>query len=511
MRLCLPILEVLSHRGVKDPEHFLRQPTWQDLPSAFSIAGVSDGVARLRRAIEERERVVIFGDYDCDGTLAAVILRSTMRRLGHDARIYLPHRDEGYGFNSEAVHRFSRERMHLVITADNGINAEESVRLARRLGVDLLVVDHHQVESRSDALAVWSQDYSASGLALTLSWGLFESHGISGDSAQGFLSSLSRLAAIAAIADCVPLVGATRILTQLGLEALRHTRHPGLVKLLELSGCSRIFAPSSEQIAFRLAPRINAAGRVGHPAQVVEMLDAPTPEVAVSKAVELNHLNQERRRLEKEALEELFRSAGGSCGSCVVVYGEGWKKGIAGILASRARERYGVPAFVLVRDERTGLAVGSGRSVEGLNLVDALRACAPVLHRYGGHSQAAGVTLKVENIPLFRRSLQEHFVTNPPPPSAELRAEAVLNLADLTRAFYEQLRSWEPFGIGNPAPIFAIPNATLDVAAGESVMIRQGTRGLKARCQVNQRNGGVGEALVSMTATSATLLGFAGA
>ena len=132
MRLCLPILQVLSHRGVKDPEHFLRQPTWQDLPSAFSIAGVSDGVARLRRAIEERERVVIFGDYDCDGTLAAVILRSTMRRLGHDARIYLPHRDEGYGFSSEAVHRFSRERMHLVITADNGINAEESVRLARR-------------------------------------------------------------------------------------------------------------------------------------------------------------------------------------------------------------------------------------------------------------------------------------------------------------------------------------------------------------------------------------------
>ena len=173
MRLCLPILEVLSHRGIKDPEHFLRQPTWQDLPSAFSIAGVSDGVARLRRAIEERERVVIFGDYDCDGTLAAVILRSTMRRLGHDARIYLPHRDEGYGFNSEAVHRFSRERMHLVITADNGINAEESVRLARRLGVDLLVVDHHQVESRSEALAVWSQDYSAAGLALMLSWGLF--------------------------------------------------------------------------------------------------------------------------------------------------------------------------------------------------------------------------------------------------------------------------------------------------------------------------------------------------
>ena len=300
-----------------------------------------------------------------------------------------------------------------------------------------------------------------------------------------FLTSLSRLAAIAAIADCVPLVGATRILTQLGLEALRHARHAGLVKLMELSGCSGVFAPSSEQIAFRLAPRINAAGRVGHPAQVVEMLDAAISEIAVSRAIELNHLNQERRRLEKEALEELFRSAGGSCGSCVVVYGEGWKKGIAGILASRARERYGVPAFVLVMDERTGLAVGSGRSVEGLNLVDALRACAPVLLRYGGHSQAAGVTLKVEDIPLFRKSLEEFFVRNPPPQPAEARAEAALNLADLTRAFYEQLRSWEPFGIGNPAPTFAIPNATLVAAKGETVMIRQGTRGLKARRQVN--------------------------
>jgi len=375
----------------------------------------------------------------------------------------------------------------------------------------LLVVDHHQVESRSDALAVWSKEYSAAGLALMLSWGLLEKFGVAGDSATEFLSSLSRLAAIAAIADCVPLVGATRILTQLGLEALPHARHAGLAKLMELSGCRGVFAPSSEQIAFRLAPRINAAGRVGHPARVIEMFDAPTPEIAVSKAVELNDLNQERRRLEKEALGELLRSAGDSCGSCVVVYGQGWKKGIAGILASRARERYGVPAFVLVKDERTGLAVGSGRSVEGLNLVDALRACAPLLHRYGGHSEAAGLTLKVEDIPMFRKRLEEYLGRNTPLPPAKVRAEASLNFADLTRPFYEQLRLWEPFGIGNPAPVFAIPNATLDAAAGETVMIRQGTRALKARCQVNTGNGEVGEVLLSMTATSATLLAFAGA
>ena len=398
--------------------------------------------------------------------------------------------------------------MYLIITIDNGINAQTQVRLAQRLGIDVLVIDHHQIETRADAPAVWSEEYSAAGLAFMLSWALLQDFGMSRENTEAFLHSLSRLAAIAAIADCVPLRGPTRVLTQLGLDALQRTRHPGLLKLMELAGFYANLTPSSEQIAFRLAPRINAAGRVGHPAQVLEMLYAPTAELAISKAIVLDQLNQQRRRLEKVALKELFVLAGKGPREVMVIYGPNWKKGIAGILASRARERYDVPAFVLVKDERTGMAVGSGRSVEGADLVDALRACAPVLHRYGGHSQAAGVTLLIENIPLFRKCLEDFVERSPPRRPDRTKAEATLNLMDLSRAFHDQLRCWEPFGIGNPAPVFAIPAATLEQASGEKVLIRQGPRSLKARGQKLPDQEGAGEALVAMTATSATLLRF---
>jgi single-stranded-DNA-specific exonuclease len=234
------------------------------------------------------------------------------------------------------------------------------------------------------------------------------------------------------------------------------------------------------------------------------MLNATSPESQIERAIVLDELNRERRKLEKEALEELYSTVGDKVPAGLVIYGAEWPKGIAGILASRARERYKVPAFVLVHDSRTGMAVGSGRSVEGFNLIDALRACQSVLYRFGGHSQAAGVTLAVENIPAFREQFEAFIREHPTPPPDMFRADADLNLAEANRGFYDQLCLFEPFGIGNPTPVFRVKDAVVRAATPGFVNVRQFNREIKARAAASVA--GSGTALVALSGTTATLV-----
>ncbi|MEO6966690.1 MAG: DHH family phosphoesterase, partial [Acidobacteriaceae bacterium] len=270
--LCRPLVDVLKHRGIADHELFLAPSTWRDMPSPFLIEGMEEAVASILTAVRSQQRIRVYGDYDCDGALSSAILEATLRKLGAQPAIYLPHRDEGYGFTEAAVHRFSRSGTDLVITIDNGINAAGPIRLAKRLGMDVIVVDHHHIETRADATAVWSANFCAAGLGLMLCWALLDAAEVPHTEVSGFLASLSRLAAIASIADCVPLTGVTRTLTRIGLAELGRTRHAGLRKLLLLAGVRFPQPPTSEQIAFRIAPRMNAAGRVAHPDEVLRML-----------------------------------------------------------------------------------------------------------------------------------------------------------------------------------------------------------------------------------------------
>ena len=240
-----------------------------------------------------------------------------------------------------------------MITIDNGINSVSPIRLAQRLAMDVVVVDHHHIETRADAAAVWSDKFCAAALGLMLSWALIESVHLPQDEVTIFLNSLSRLAAIASIDDCVPLLAETRTLTKIGLAELGRTPHAGLRKLLLMAGTKLPQPPTSEQIAFRVTPRINAAGRVGDSGEVLRMLNATNPEIQGERAIVLDELNRERRKLEKGALEELYSTVGEKLRAGLVIYGAEWPKGIAGILASRARERYGVPTFVLVHDTRS--------------------------------------------------------------------------------------------------------------------------------------------------------------
>ena len=513
MPLCAPIADVMMSRGIEDPEQFLAPSKWSDMPSPLQIQGMRAAVDRILLAVRLKQRVAVFGDYDCDGALSAAILQVTLGRLGVRPVIYLPHRDEGYGFTNEAVHRFSLSGTDLVITIDNGINAAGPIQLARRLGIDVVVVDHHHIETSAETICVWSQEYCAAGLGLMLCWALLEAAQVSEAEIATVLKSLSRLAAIASIADCVPLTGPTRILTRIGLTELGNTHHAGLQKLLRWAGVRPGHSPSSEQIAFRVAPRINAAGRVGHPNEVIRMLSANTIEGQIESAFALDRLNQERRALEKEALEELLLMVGNRAPASLVIYGPQWKKGIAGILASRARERYGVPAVVLVHDSHTGMAVGSARSVEGFSLIEALRACRSQLHRFGGHDQAAGLTVAVECIDSFRREFDTFVLENPPKRIEAREAEADLDLGMANHRFFEQLRQLEPFGIGNPTPIFRVKDADVSPATPGFVFVSQGnTRlpGRKSKGNIKARSAvsvsGRGTVLLALNGTTASLV-----
>ena len=262
--------------------------------------------------------------------------------------------------------------------------------------------------------------------------------------------------------------------------------------------------PTSEEIAFRVAPRINAAGRVAHPDQALRMLFAPTSGEQTELAKNLDQLNKQRRQLERVALTELTSQVGRNEAKSLVVYGARWKKGIAGILASRATDHYGVPSFVLVCDGRTGMATGSGRSVHGISLIDALRSAKHLLQRFGGHKQAAGVTLSPENIPAFRRAL-ESFVGDQPLVHKTTRvADAELDFTWLGGRFDEQLRNLGPFGVGHPVPVFRVKQASVRRGTTNFVFVEQAGREVKARVECPLE--GRGTALIAMNGSTASLI-----
>jgi single-stranded-DNA-specific exonuclease len=343
MFLSQPLLEVLAGRGIEDIDAFLKMPSWNDLPDPFSIPSTEKATARVLCAIRGNERITIFGDYDCDGVLGAHILRSVLSGLGAPARTSLPHRDEGYGLSSSAVHSFSCSGTDLLITVDNGINARAAVRLAQRLGIDVVVIDHHRIQDRAETTAVWSEAFCGAGLAAMFAWALALSAGWNDTKVERLLSGCSQYAAIASIADCVPLLNGTRILARLGLAELSRSRHKGLQELLK-TACTDPSRPDSRDVAFGVAPRINAAGRMAHPVEALAVFEAALDEGAARQAVDrLNQLNQERRRTVKVHFEELVESIGTNIPAGLVVYRETSPKGIAGLLASKCVERYPRP------------------------------------------------------------------------------------------------------------------------------------------------------------------------
>jgi single-stranded-DNA-specific exonuclease len=482
MFLCQPLLEVLAGRGIEDIDALLKVPSWNDLPDPFAIPSMERATARVLDAIRNRERTTIFGDYDCDGVLGAHILRSVLTGLGAAPRIYLPHRDEGYGLSSPTVHRFSCTGTDLLITVDNGINARAAVRLAQRLGIDVVVIDHHRIQEQAETTAVWSDTFCGAGLAAMFAWALALKAGWSDMKVERLLSGCSPYAALASIADCVPLLHATRTLARLGLAELCRSRHKGLQELLK-SSCTDPSQPDSRDVAFGVAPRINAAGRMAHPAEALAVFEAALDEEAARQRVDrLNQLNMERRRIVKAHFEELAESVGTKTPAGLVVYRETSPKGIAGLLASKCVERYAVPSIVLVPTTTPGIVVGSGRSAPGIDLVEILRPHAKLFLRFGGHAQAVGLTMAIDRIEEFREKFAQSMEPMARGSSQRFHAEAELPLSFANRHFFDQPLLLEPFGEGNRHPMFSIRMAEVLSIRNKWSRIRQGRSSVEVLC-----------------------------
>lgn len=462
---------LLVQRGFRDvaaAQRFLH-PTLAELHDPFALTDMSIAVERILRAIRTGERIAIHGDYDADGITSTVLLRRALEMLGGKVVHYVPHRiKDGYGLAPETIERLSLEKVDVVVSADCGIRSVLAARCAREVGVDLIVTDHHEPdEELPSALAVINpkrrdcsypdKNLAGVGVALKLVQALGERSG-----RQNWLKGFLKIAAIGTLADVVPLVGENRIIAKVGLEELSNGPHAvGLQALLDVAGAKNRTVDSF-LVSFGIAPRLNAAGRMATPEIAVQLLLAKgkaDEAEAVALAQQLDVENIKRRKEESD----LFLSArrlvekNPDIGShnALVVSGEQWHRGVIGIVASRLAERFNKPTVVLSMDG--DVSYGSGRSIPGFDLLSALEKCESVFMKFGGHRQAAGLTMKTANIAEFRSMLTKHAdeVLGPDDLVPSLPIDGEMPFEQITSQVIEDLKLFEPFGSSNQKPVFA--------------------------------------------------------
>lgn len=462
---------LMNIRGLDDAAHlreFLGEG--EPLSDPFLLKDMDKAAARITRAVDNMEKIAVYGDYDADGVTSTAMLYSYLETRGADVIFYIPQREgEGYGMNMGAVEYLKEQGVSLIVTVDNGISSVQEVARANELGIDVVVTDHHRPqEILPDAVAVVDayrpddtspyKHFSGVGIAFKLLMALEDGAG----DVEDLLEAYSDLAAIGTIGDIVPLTGENRTLIRAGLERLSQSDRPGVQALLENAGIAGK-ALTSTNVAFTLVPRINATGRMGAPERAVRLLISGYEEEAEVLSEEICADNEERRRVEAEIAEAAFadiEAKGYMKDRVVVVDGENWHHGVIGIVASRVTERCGKPCMIISRGETE--AKGSGRSIEGFSLFEAICACGDLLIKFGGHPMAAGITLKSENIEAFRKRINqyaaEHF---PQMPTQTVTLDCKLNPAALSVSMAQSLTQLEPFGNGNPQPVFGLFNMEL--------------------------------------------------
>ena len=462
---------LMNIRGLDDAAHlreFLGEG--EPLSDPFLLKDMDKAAARITRAVDNMEKIAVYGDYDADGVTSTAMLYSYLETRGADVIFYIPQREgEGYGMNMGAVEYLKEQGVSLIVTVDNGISSVQEVARANELGIDVVITDHHRPqEILPDAVAVVDayrpddtspyKHFSGVGVAFKLLMALEDGAG----DVEDLLEAYSDLAAIGTIGDIVPLTGENRTLIRAGLERLSQSDRPGVQALLENAGIAGKVLTSTN-VAFTLVPRINATGRMGAPERAVRLLISGYEEEAEVLSEEICADNEERRRVEAEIAEAAFadiEAKGYMKDRVVVVDGENWHHGVIGIVASRVTERCGKPCMIISRGETE--AKGSGRSIEGFSLFKAICACGDLLIKFGGHPMAAGITLKPENIEAFRKRINryaaEHF---PQMPTQTVTLDCKLNPAALSVSMAQSLTQLEPFGNGNPQPVFGLFNMEL--------------------------------------------------
>ena len=496
-----PLLcQVLINRGITDAaavRTFL-SPSLHDLHDPFQLLGMDAAVRRIVAAVQQGEQMTVYGDYDVDGVTATALLMTFFEALGLRVASYIPERQgEGYGLNPEAMHHLAQQGTRLLITVDCGSTALAEVALARELGIDTIITDHHQPpETLPAALAVLNphqpgcgypnKHLCGVGLVFKLLTALRASMRQVGMLRER-LPNLKRhldLVALGTIADVTPIRGENRVIVHHGLQELTQTLKPGLQALRQVSGRQGKAANVGE-VGFQLAPRLNASGRLGSAAQSLELLMARDRAEAERLAGLLDEVNQQRRTLQRDVEqtvhERIGQQYGGTPPAAIVLGDADWHLGVVGIVAARIVETYHRPTFLLQIND--GIARGSGRSIPAFDLYDGLQHCAEWLQQFGGHRYAAGLTMAAEHLP----ALQEAFIRyaddrlGPEDLQPVLRLEAVVSLADITETLVSELASLAPHGPGNPVPVFAAYEVRI-----ASPVRRIGQEGQHARFRVEQ-------------------------
>jgi single-stranded-DNA-specific exonuclease len=467
------LARLLIRRGLTGPDDAARFlfPSIAHLHAPEQMTGLCAAVDRIDAAIEGKEPILIYGDYDVDGTMAVIILKTAIELCGGAADFHVPHRiREGYDLRDDVIERAAAAGIRLIISVDMGIRAFTPAETAQRLGVDLIVTDHHLPgpDGVPHALAVVNPNQAGckypykqlcgAGVAFKVAQGLMQRRLDEKDHTR-MLHSFMKVVAIATIADSVPLTGENRVFAKLGLDALRRAVNPGLKALLDVAQISAKRPPTSTEVAFRIAPRINAAGRMDVARDVIELFSVKDPVRARELAAKLDRLNAERQEEERRilrAVEERINSDPALCEAyCIVVDGEGWHRGVIGIAATRVVERYRRPAIVIAREGEQ--AFGSGRSIRPFHLLEAVESSHALFTRYGGHSHACGFAMPSANVPQLRAELDVFARARLTPADFDpvLDVEAELDLDEITPGLFQALQLLEPHGAGNPEPAFA--------------------------------------------------------
>lgn len=470
---------LLLRRGLSDAESAARflTPSLTHLHLPEHMTGLRCAVDRIDAAIERKDAILIYGDYDVDGTMAVIILKTAIELCGGTADFHVPHRiREGYDMRDDVVERAAAAGIRLIISVDMGIRAFAPAETAHRLGVDLIVTDHHLPgpDGVPKAHAVVNPNQAGceypykqlcgAGVAFKVAQALMQRRLAEKDQTR-LLLSFMKVVAIATIADAVPLTGENRVFACLGLDALRRAVNPGLKALLEVAQISTNRPPNSTEVAFRIAPRINAAGRMDVARDVIELFSVKDPDRARLLAGKLDRLNAERQEEERRILRSIDERIGGDpalCEAyCIVVDGEGWHRGVIGIAATRIVERYHRPAMVISRDGEE--AFGSGRSIRPFHLLEAVESSSILFTRYGGHSHACGFAMPSANVPQLRAELDAFARARLTAADFDpvLDVEAELDLTEITPALFQMLSLLEPYGTGNHEPAFSAHNIRL--------------------------------------------------
>ena len=467
------IAQILINRSIDTAQKAQKylHGTTEDFYDPFLLKGMEETVARIEQAIDQNEKITIYGDYDVDGISSISLLLIYFKMIQVEVDFYIPNRqEEGYGINSGALKTISDKGSTLVVTVDCGITAVEEAQVAKELGIDLIITDHHEPQAvLPDAYALVNPKQPACsypydmlagvGIAFKLVQALL------GDQFAAHQATFLEIAALGTVADVAPVTDENRIITKYGLKEMNQSSNLGMQALIEASSLEDRTI-NGGHIGFVLAPKINAAGRIGSPELGVELLTCESKERAVEVAGQLCDLNDRRQSIEKDILEEanayIDRNLDPNRDKVLIVQGENWHTGIIGIVASRIAEKYYRPTVILNIEE--GVAKGSARSVGDFNLFEALQHCSDLFTKFGGHEQAAGLSLPAENVDQLRRMINQYAF----PILTERKLTPIVKLdgdvegRNINHRLLEELALMEPFGVGNPRPQFAIRNLVID-------------------------------------------------